>query len=207
VRNFIIFVAFLAGISAHAQPVSFGLMGGAGLTGDFQNFSLYVGDGYTSIAESTPERWLAGATVEARLPFHFSIEVDGLFHELSFTTGSTGPQFLGNGQPAGPVRTTFSDPMHVVTWEFPVLVKYHLPLGFRGLKLFIDAGPAFRTSGNLNWTSPSAHGIAAGLGVEARWWKLRISPQFRYLRWRPIRIWRMSGSILCRRRSQIRLSF
>jgi len=100
-----------------------------------------------------------------------------LFHELEFSPEVEGPGL----QP-------FLHPTHVVTWEFPVMAKYRFPLPARlpmwsRVRPFIDAGPVFRTTGNLNWTSPSNHGIAAGLGVEAHLWKLKIAPQFRYLRW------------------------
>jgi hypothetical protein len=51
------------------------------------------------------------------------------------------------------------------------------------VKPFVEAGPSFRSSGNLNGTLPSKEGVAAGVGVEAHVWKLRIAPQVRYLRW------------------------
>jgi hypothetical protein len=152
-------------ISVYAQPFSLGLIGGASLTEDFQNFNRDVGYGYTSLAYSTPYRWMAGGTAEARLPFHLSLEVDGMFHELEFST-----QVLGNG------LKPYLVPNHVVTWEFPVLVKYRFPLPaqfstWSRVKPFIDAGPAFRSAGNLSWTSPSNHGVAAGLGMEVRLWQ------------------------------------
>ena len=56
--------------------------------------------------------------------------------------------------------------------------RFHLPL----VKPFIDAGPAFRYSYALSYTNPSSHGLTAGLGVEAHLWRLKIAPQFRYLR-------------------------
>jgi hypothetical protein len=62
-------------------------------------------------------------------------------------------------------------------------VRTSVPLSIRVLKPLIDAGPVFRSAGNLNGTLPSNHGFAAGLGVEAHVWRLRIAPQFRYLRW------------------------
>ena len=43
--------------------------------------------------------------------------------------------------------------------------------------------PAFRYSYARSYTNPSNHGFTAGLGVEAHLWKLKIAPQFRYLRW------------------------
>jgi hypothetical protein len=71
-------------------------------------------------------------------------------------------------------------PANVVTWEIPVLAKYR----FSGHKWnpFVAAGPAFRTTGNLNF-APSHHGVAAGFGVETRWREWNIAPQVRYTRW------------------------
>jgi hypothetical protein len=173
-------------LSAYAQPVSLGLMGGAGLTQDFQNYDLppccgpMPGPQVSILGVSTPQRWIAGGTLEVRLPLHLSVEVDEPYHELRFKTaaqfGQTPPDW-GN-----PDTAQFQ---HVDTWEFPVLLKYRfqLPLVKPFVKPFIDAGPAFRVLGNLSHTNPSNHGVTAGLGVEVHLWKLNIAPQFRYLRW------------------------
>jgi len=168
----------LYAFSAYAQPVSFGLMGGAGLTQDFQNYDIPPVGGfgvltpYSILGSSTPQRWIAGGTLEVRLPLHLSIESDSLYHELQFKVGiqyvQSPPDFQEQRQ-------------HVVTWEFPVLVKYRFRLPF--VNPFVDAGLAFRVLGNLSHSNPSNHGVAAGLGIEAHLWKLKIAPQFRYLRW------------------------
>lgn len=108
---------------------------------------------------------------EVRLPLHLSIEVDGLYHELEFTRAGI--------EPDGSLNSV--SPAPVVTWEFPVLTKYRFT--FPLITPFVEAGPAFRTSGNLNGASPSNHGFVAGVGAEAHVWKFRVAPQFRYLRW------------------------
>jgi hypothetical protein len=136
------------------------------LTEDFQK--QRIGN---IIAYSTPKRWIAGGMVEVRLPLHLSVEVDGLYHELEFTDA-----FI---EPNGALNSV--SPATVVTWEFPVLAKYRFSLPL--VKPFVEAGPSFRTSGNLNSTLPSNHGFTAGVGVEAHPWKLRIAPQIRYTRW------------------------
>jgi hypothetical protein len=166
-------------ISACAQPFSLGLMGGASLTQDFQNYNLppccppfQVAPTYSIVGSSTPQRWIAGGTLEVRLPRHLSVEADGLYRELQFKMAV---QF---GQTPPDWGRAFHQ--HVVTWEFPFLWKYRFQLPL--VRPFIDAGPAYRASGNLSHTNPSNHGIAAGLGFDAHLWKLRIAPQFRYLR-------------------------
>ena len=105
--------------------------------------------------------------------YHRLHTVDGLYHELQFKTAV---QF---GQTPPDWGRAFHQ--HVVTWEFPFLLKYRFKLPL--VKPFIAAGPACRVLGNLSHTNPSNHGIAAGLGFEAHLWKLNIAPQFRYLRW------------------------
>ena len=80
-------------LSACAQPFSFGRVGGEGLTQDFQNYDLPPNGGsppgttVSILGVSTPQRWIAGGTVEARLPLHLSVEADILYHELQFKTG------------------------------------------------------------------------------------------------------------------------
>jgi len=120
---------------------------------------------------STPQRWIAGGTVEARLPLHLSVEVDALYHILRFREGNQ----------SGQAQPQLFQYQHSVTWEFPVLLKYRFQLPL--VKPFIDAGPAFRYSYARSYTNPSNHGFTAGLGVEAHLRKLKIAPQFRYLRW------------------------
>jgi hypothetical protein len=73
-------------------------------------------------------------------------------------------------------------PFSVVTWEFPVLAKYRLQAASK-FQPFIEAGPSFRLSGNLNGYNPSQIGLAAGIGVEAHSKTLRIAPVIRYTHW------------------------
>jgi hypothetical protein len=153
------------------QEFLFGVVAGASLTQDFQNKT--VSGSPTLIAYSTPKRYIVGGMIEAELPLHFSIEANALYHELEYTNADIGP----NG-----TRGSIS-PSPVVTWEFPVLAKYRFSL--EPVKPFIEAGPSFRISGNLNGTSPSTHGFAIGGGIEAHIRKLRIAPEIRYLHWAP----------------------
>lgn len=151
--------------TASGQPVSAGIIGGTSLTQDFQNRGF--GSPPVITFTSTPLWWIAGGMVEMRLPWHLSVEVDGLYHDLAFTV-----QGLYPGQ---------DDLLHVVTWEVPVLVKYHFPLpGFSlpRLRPFIEAGPSFRTAYNLNGALPSGHGLAAGLGVRFKRGSCESRPRF-----------------------------
>ena len=161
--------AFVLSSVMLGQPLSLGVVGGSSLTEDFQDRS-FGPSGQALIYKSAPLRWIVGGMVEVRLPKRFAIEVDGLYHDLAFTRNF-------EGLPSFP-------PLHVVTWEIPVLAKYRAPLAsVHHLAVIIEAGPSFRTAYNLNGASPSSHGVTAGIGIEVRAWKLRIAPQVRYLRW------------------------
>src|SRR5215470_409406 len=97
---------------ASAQPLLFGVIGGASLTQDFQNNIMGApGPPAPIVAYSTPKRWIVGGTVEVRLPLHVSIEFDALYHELEFTQAAVFPD--------GTLHSV--SPAPVVTWELPVL--------------------------------------------------------------------------------------
>ena len=160
------------------QHLSFGVIGGASLTNDFQNeviglFSSPQG-GLISVPTrlySTSKDYIVGPMVELGLPLHLSVEIDGLYRPLNFTAAAV--------EANGSLNSV--SPATVVTWEFPILAKYRFSLHV--VKPFVEVGPSFRTSGNLNGASPSNHGFTLGVGVESHLRKLRIAPTVRYTRW------------------------
>jgi hypothetical protein len=100
---------------------------------------------------------------------HLSVEANALYRELHYN----------NEDPPGPRDA-------VVTWEYPILVKYRLssfPLGRTSLRPFIESGASFRATGNLNQANPSHHGVSAGAGLELPVDKFLIAPTLRYTRW------------------------
>lgn len=158
--------------SSFGQSISVGIVAGAGLSSDFRN--TFDPPSATRPGEtnySTPKRYLVGPMLEFGLPAHFSLEVDGLFRPLEYTFASI--------EPDGSLNSVSPSP--VITWEFPVLAKYRFALG--PLRPFVEAGPSFRTTGNLNGTNPSHAGITAGIGLETHLWGLNIAPTLRYTRW------------------------
>jgi hypothetical protein len=165
-------LGILGSFRASGQSLSVGVVAGAGLSNDFRSdyFPAFSG-GTATIDYPTPKRYLVGAMIELGLPAPFSLEVDGLYRPLGFT-------FAGV-EPNGTLNSV--SPATVVTWEFPVLAKYRFAIG--PLKPFVEAGPSFRTAGNLNGTNPSHDGITAGLGLETHFWGLNIVPTLRYTRW------------------------
>src|ERR1700683_3444031 len=106
---------FICALAA-AQTVSFGVVGGASLTPDFENRFSPSGPPLPPIIlidSSASERYIAGGMLEFRLPKNLSIEVDALFHPLRFDEDHYANGTLHNVQP-----------LPVVTWEFPALAKY-----------------------------------------------------------------------------------
>jgi len=160
---------------ASAQRFSFGVVGGVSLTSDFGNevFGIYNQTIIPTLYYSPSKDPIVGPMVELRLPLHLSVEVDGLYRPLNYTSADVLPDGSLNGV----------SPATVVTWEFPVLAKYKFSA--RRVKPFAELGPSFRTAGNLNSAAPSNYGGTIGAGVEARLRKLKIAPAVRYTRWAP----------------------
>jgi hypothetical protein len=169
-----------APLPSTGQRLSIGVVGGAGLTDGFRNetsrAAVLGGDTLTGSdtvythTYSTSKDYIVGGKMELALVSRLSVEVDGLYRPMNFTSfTSTVPS--GGSAPANTV----------VTWEFPLLAKYQ----FQGTRVapFLELGPSFRTSGNLNDTSPSNHGVAVGIGLEINLRKFGIAPQVRYTHW------------------------
>lgn len=109
-----------------------------------------------------------GAVLELEATRQWSVEANGIYRALHATDIS---QREGRD-----VRWA------VLTWEFPVLVKYRF-LPDRRLCPFVALGPAFRLDGNFNGPRPAHYGVTAGLGVEYTAGPVRLSPAVRYTRW------------------------
>jgi hypothetical protein len=160
------------------QKVAVGVIAGASPTSAFgdQLFPDQPSPGFTSPLSGerffSPSRdYIVGGTLEVQFNPSWSLEADGLFRTLHMTRAAV----LRDGS------LNSVSPSPVVTWEFPVLAKYR----FQGWRAnpFVEAGPSFRTSGNLNGTNPSHVGVTTGVGVEISWRSLKIAPTARYTRW------------------------
>jgi len=156
--------------SVSGQNLSVGLIGGTSLTSAARDVTTSYPTGPSSRVWSQSKDWIAGVMVEFRFRSTFSVEVDGMYRELHVTWANV----LSDG------TLNSVSPSPVVTWEFPVLAKYRF--GSAQLKPLIEAGPAFRTTGNLNF-NPTHFGATAGFGVETRWKGLNVAPVVRYTRW------------------------
>jgi hypothetical protein len=201
-RNLILPLFCVAGLTASAQTFSFGVKAGAPVTAAFPyDYSPY------SIVDTG--RWTVGPTAEVRLFGHLSFEADALFR--GYRSQSSGASILAGTSPVslqtGPVSTFFRQ--NTKEWDFPLLLKYHFEAGM--MHPFVDAGfefahassdftfscfaapdtcsaigagtsVSFMTSPNRYSSSVNRHGPAAGAGIEFKFGKVKISPEVRYTR-------------------------
>ncbi|MCX6590069.1 MAG: hypothetical protein NTZ56_00965 [Acidobacteria bacterium] len=167
-----ILVALIFCASAYGQRVRVGVVGGGDWSRDFAErfFSASAtGAGYEQT--SNVAGYTIGPSIEVQLTRRLAFEVDALFKPLRFTESTV----LLDGS-----RRSVS-PATVVTWQFPLLMKYQLTDS--RVSPFIIGGPSLRTAGNLNSTKPSSAGVTAGAGVTVPWGPLRFEPSLRYTRW------------------------
>lgn len=180
---------------AQDEPrLSIGVKGGAFLKDlfDYRQYSRFGFDNdfrssLNNYGDAREKRYLAGPSVEVRIPFHLSVEFDALYIRLNgevynpsaaSTTVTTGYQATAN------------------RWEFPLLVKYNLP-GAHWLHPFVGAGPSFSllTQENYRVTTtgtsqsnvnpdPRNFGtgftVAGGLSFGSA--HFRLTPEMRYTR-------------------------
>jgi len=163
-------------VSVFGAKASFGVAAGWGLTDSLKIRSSSFTDpaeGEVIFAEGLSlTKPIAGVMIDIKLPMSFSLEVDGLYRPLN----ASDLAIVSNGTVSSQVRFT------VLTWDFPIVAKYRLPVVQR--RLFVELGPSLRAAGNLNGARPSHEGMTAGTGIELRRGKLTISPAIRYTRWK-----------------------
>lgn len=165
---------------SRGQGFSFGIVAGGSPTSGFPNETRVNPPTSQTPATTYAFRssdagdYLVGAMAEIRLPQNLAVEADGIYRPLNFKS------YISSVPPGGASSAPSNT---VVTWEFPVLLKYRAPAFAPHLRPIFEVGPAFRVASNLNDTAPSNHGVTAGIGLEARILKLRLAPVVRYSRW------------------------
>ena len=140
-------------VHATGHRLSLGVMGGVSLLGEF-----YYPD--SGVRERIG--YLAGASGQLELRQGLALEFDAVYKPLHSSFGQ------GQG-------------FTVLSWDFPVLAKYHLAK--LGRAPFVEAGPSFRAAGNLNGYNPSHLGVTAGGGVDVHTGWALLSAALRYTRW------------------------
>lgn len=180
-----ILLVSLAAISAAAQPFSFGMKAGAPVT-DF-----FTGTGTTqNVYTSITNRYVIGPTAELRLPFGLGVEFDALYRHFSYESPGFSPA-PGIQLKSGLEQASGG------SWEFPLLLKYRLPVPV--VRPYLDAGISWNKIAGLNglvcaincgYTSnlqslrhDTVAGFAAGAGVDLHVLFLHVSPEIRYTRW------------------------
>jgi hypothetical protein len=165
---------------APGQSLYMGLAGGGSFTDGFQHRKL--GDGAPWIlVYPTHKDYLVGPAVELGLSRSISLGFEALYRPLNLTAATQ----LADGS----LRSV--SPATVVTWELPILARYKFTS--KKWRPLLEAGPSFRTAGNLNATSPSSKGMTFGAGLETRFGVLRVTPCFRYTHWTADHLRAISG--------------
>lgn len=174
-RNLVVIaLAAVCAAAGSAQRLSLGVVGGGYFNRDFDSFYTPAIPGRTGFDLVLPDSggFIVGPAIELRLSDRFAVEGAALYKPLHYEDA---PSFQG-----GTIMALA--PNTVVTWQYPLLLRYRT--SSRGLGPFVEGGPSFRSTGNLNRADPSHIGLTAGAGVEVPWGRLRFSPSVRYTRWR-----------------------
>jgi hypothetical protein len=162
--------AFCA-ISAGAQSISVGVVGGAPFT-DVVNATTQ--NDISFIPKST--NFTVGPALQINLPLSLRFEFDALYRPYSFSEASG----------------TFLDKVSATQWRFPFLLQYRF--GPPVVKPFVEAGLSFDHLSNIsaaakNITSgpgelihQSHAGVVLGAGVDVKIPFVRVSGELRYTR-------------------------
>jgi|SRR5579872_913939 len=185
-----VFLGLLLAAAAFCQPVSVGLKIGVPLSDAFN----IATSGQTNYTADT-HRYTLGPSVELRLPARFSVEVDALYKSLEYRSSSGGLSGV-----------TLNSDVTSGSWEFPILLKYHILPEVPLIKPYLEAGPSFSrlsglkqvftclgnscggTSSGSSSTPPelthsSNYGLTFGAGIDFHVILVHISPEVRYTRW------------------------
>lgn len=155
---------------------------------------------------ATPEsrRYVLGPMVELGLPLGFAVEIDALYHRQGYLIPNLSSlSGISEDQTLPIISLSAAESERANSWEFPILLKYKLPIA--KVKPFLEVGIAPRTisgtivmSGetlnietgqampyiNTSKTDWSASvGIVAGGGIQFALGPLRLAPEVRYTHW------------------------
>jgi hypothetical protein len=181
--------AFLLGLPflpafASAQHIRLGITAGSALTSDIRGINETVHNLHDPVSgrysfrlldQTTSRHPIIGPSLELDLPRNFSIEINALFRSLASTQSET---FIYE---SGELQSRSLEIVRAKTWEFPLLLKYSLPLA--RFKPYIEAGPSFRVWQEPQALEPSKTGFTAGAGVDFTFGRVKAGPLLRYTRW------------------------
>lgn len=172
-----------------AQPIGFGIKGGLPMN-DFLNAAQNQNFRF----DTTTNRYIIGPSVELRLPFGLSVELDALYRHFGYSSVSS---------TAGAAAAIVSASTSTGAWEFPLVAKYK----FKGIPLarpYVEAGVSWdklmgltqavtTTVANVTHSSSTSNpaelnqdvtrGFVMGAGLDIKVLLVHISPGIRYTRW------------------------
>jgi hypothetical protein len=193
-------ILLTAALTAPAQVVSLGFKAGVPMTDAIPSY-------YGINGQLDTGRWTVGPTVEFRLYRGLSVEADFLYrgYRVNSNYANTSISVIGPGTTVVTLPPIYSaSQQDTKLWDIPLLVKYKF--GSKPWKPFVDAGyvwthqssdvtstfeclgaaDACSAAGNFFYLpmrysfSNYSNGEVAGLGVEFKYWKVKIAPEIRY---------------------------
>jgi hypothetical protein len=194
----VILVSSLIASSALAQPLQFGVKAGVPITEYYDTgaYGALHGDAHYT---ATARRYTLAGVIEWRINRSLGLELDTQFHRMGYVAYVN---TFNNGNYTNSVVDVIGD-----SWDFPLALKYHLPLAPR---LFVLGGGVLRyvgpvrghghetdgslitqtsTTTSIDTTYPSElrkrfyPGVTFGAGVDCPAGRVMIVPEFRYTRW------------------------
>jgi len=203
----------VSGCLSFAQSLSIGAIGGIRITDDIRSSGQTKGadPGRPVVSGGTTSesrRYVVGPAIEVGLPFRLALEFDALYRPEGYRSdvyvSSTARILPGGGPIAGNTRSR----ERADSWEFPILLKYKIPLPV--IAPYVEAGYAHRIirgsidanefvhlvqtfqpldvqidfptqQSSTNWRD--SQGVVSGLGVQFTFGHWLVSPEVRYTRW------------------------
>ena len=174
------FAALLHGQEEGSQIVSIGVRAGVPITDAFETFRGNEARYFTNT-----KRYLIGPTVEFHLPWRLSIAVDALYKRIGYEFQQTSPDVVN-------ARTVAN------SWEFPARLKWEVIPG--PIRPFVGVGASVRHITGIRQVRNLANvvteindppefnkrndvGFVFGGGLAFKLGRVRIAPEFRYVRW------------------------
>jgi len=157
-------------VSASAQSISVGVLGGAPFTDVVSNTMGFA---------PTSTNFIIGPTFQVNLPLSLRFEVDALYRPYSFLITESGPS----------VTTTVS----AMQWSFPFLLQYRIKTPLPLVKPFVEAGVSFDhladissaakniTFGPGTLLRQSNASVVLGGGIDVKIPFIRLSGELRYI--------------------------
>ncbi|HEY3629194.1 MAG TPA: porin family protein [Terracidiphilus sp.] len=193
---------------ACGQRLEIGVRGAARLTSQLE------GNG---VSESRP--YLVGPVVQANLGHGLAVEADALYSRFGYTTSSR--DIVGD---------LYTSRDRANSWQFPLLLKYRFRSVGQRLYVLVGWDPEHATgttrtnalvvsnpydpSYTITYRQYSVddnygtnHGLVAGGGIELGSRHFRVSPEFRYVRWKNcmFSIYQGQGSYLAVPQNELQL--